>query len=178
MNYKETSRTEKIVLGGGCFWCTEAVFLMFGGVVKTTPGYAGGTTKNPAYKQVCSGSTGHAEVLEVEYDHGIVPLEKILDIFFKMHDPTLVNRQGNDVGAQYRSIILYTTEEQKKKIDKFINELQKSIPDKIVTEVRKLGDFYPAEEYHKDYFKKNPANPYCIFVIRPKVGKIRKEFNL
>ncbi|MCL4379529.1 MAG: peptide-methionine (S)-S-oxide reductase MsrA [Candidatus Marsarchaeota archaeon] len=144
--------------------------------VKTTPGYAGGTTQNPTYEQVCSGTTGHAEVIMLEYDPTIAPLEKILDIFFKMHDPTQVNRQGNDIGAQYRSIILYTTEAQKKVIEGFISDLQKKAPARIMTEVRKLGAFYQAEEYHKDYFKRNPANPYCIFVIRPKVSKIKKEF--
>ena len=172
------ANTEKIVLGGGCFWCTEAVFSMFKGVVKTTPGYAGGRTRNPTYEEVCSGTTGHAEVLQVEYDPEIAPLGRILEIFFKMHDPTSVNRQGNDVGEQYRSIILYTTEEQKVEIGRFIGALQKNVSGRIATEVRKLVEFYPAEEYHKDYFKKNPANQYCMFVIRPKVGKVKKEFGL
>lgn len=167
--------TKRIALGGGCFWCSEAIFKMLDGV-KTTPGYAGGTTQNPTYEQVCSGTTGHAEVIMLEYDPTIALLEKILDIFFKMHDPTQVNRQGNDIGAQYRSIILYTTEAQKKVIEGFISDLQKKAPARIMTEVRKLGAFYQAEEYHKDYFKRNPANPYCIFVIRPKVSKIKKEF--
>ncbi len=173
-----TGNSETIGFGGGCFWCTEAVFSMFNGVIKTTPGYAGGTVKNPTYKQVCNGNTGHAEVLEVEYDPGVAPLEKLLEIFFKMHDPTTPNRQGNDVGTQYRSIILYNTDAQKKEIDRFVKELQKGLSEPITTEMKKLGKFYPAEEYHKGYFKKNPVNPYCVFVVRPKVNKIRKEFGL
>ncbi|MCL4389037.1 peptide-methionine (S)-S-oxide reductase MsrA [Candidatus Marsarchaeota archaeon] len=151
---------------------------MFDGVVKTAPGYSGGTTKNPTYEEVCAGDTGHAEVLRIEYNPEITPLGKILDIFFKMHDPTSLNKQGNDKGAQYRSAIFYTTERQKEEIGKFIKMLQKNTAKPIVTEVKKLKAFYPAEDYHKDYFKKNPANPYCMFVIRPKVNKIKKEFGV
>lgn len=168
--------TETIVLGGGCFWCTEAVFSMFDGVVKTTVGYAGGSTVNPNYEQVCDGNTGHAEVTMMEYDPKILKLEKILDAFFTMHDPTSLNRQGADVGTQYRSIILYTTEEQKADVLKFIKEAQKRYSKPIVTEVEKLDRFYPAEEYHQKYFEKNPYAGYCTFVVKPKVDKIKKGF--
>jgi peptide-methionine (S)-S-oxide reductase len=169
-------KTGIIVLGGGCFWCSEAVFSMFEGVVKTTPGYAGGTAPNPTYEQVCSGTTGHAEVIKLEYDQTIAPLEKILDIFFRMHDPTQVNMQDADVGSQYRSIILYTSEEQKKVIGKFIDGIKGNYGKPIATEVKKLDAFYESEDYHKDYYKNNPFQPYCMLVIRPKVAKIRKEF--
>lgn len=170
--------SETIVFGGGCFWCTEAVFEMFNGVLKVTPGYAGGHTKNPTYEDVCNGDTGHAEVLQVEYDPKVAPLDKLLEVFFKMHDPTTPDRQGADVGSQYRSVIFYNSEEQKEIVIKYIDELQKGIDARIVTEVKKLDAFYPAEEYHKDYYKRNPLQPYCMFVIRPKVKKIKKEFNL
>ncbi len=171
-------KTEKIVLGGGCFWCTEAVFSMFKGVVKTMPGYAGGTAKNPSYDDVCTGETGHAEVLQIEYDPSIITLDKILHVFFDMHDPTTVNRQDNDVGTQYRSIILYESDPQKKMADAVIKEVQKKFSKPIVTEVKKLDRFYPAEDYHKDYFKKNPLQPYCMFVTRPKVDKIKKLYGI
>ena len=160
-----------IVLGGGCFWCTEAVFSRI--KVKVTPGYAGGNKKNPTYHEVCSGTTGHAEVIKIEYDNSI-KLEYLLEIFFKVHDPTLLNKQGNDIGTQYKSIILYTAEEQKKKIDLFIKKIQKYFDKPIVTELKKLDKFYPAEDYHKDYYKNNPLQPYCMFVIRPKINKIKK----
>ncbi len=169
---------EIIMLGSGCFWCTEAVFSMLDGVKSTYPGYAGGTTSNPTYEQVCSGTTGHAEVLKIEYDPNKIPLEKLLDIMFHMHDPTSLNRQGADVGTQYRSIILYNTNEQKEVIENFIKKMQAKYDKPIVTEVRKLENFYPAEEYHHMYFEKNPNQGYCAFVIRPKVDKIKKEFGV
>lgn len=172
------SKTEMIVVGGGCFWCSEAIFKMFDGVVKTTPGYAGGTTPNPTYEQVCSGTTGHAEVIKLEYDPTIAPLEKILDIFFKMHDPTSLNKQDADIGSQYRSIILYTSHKQKETIDTFMDKIRKNYNKPIVTEVKPLDTFYPSEDYHKDYYKNNPLQPYCILVIEPKVAKIKKEFKL
>jgi peptide-methionine (S)-S-oxide reductase len=171
-------KTETIVFGGGCFWCTEAVFTMFDGVIKAAPGYAGGHTKNPTYEQVCEGDTGHAEVLQIEYDPEKAPLEKLLDIFFKMHDPTSLDKQGADFGTQYRSIILYNTDEQKDRIDKFIDGIRKNFDKPVVTEVVRLEKFYPAEDYHKKYYSKNPLQPYCLFVVRPKVEKIKKEFNL
>lgn len=172
------SKNKKIVFGGGCFWCTEAVFDMFDGVVKTTPGYAGGTTKNPTYEQVCSGQTGHAEVLEIEYDPKKTSPKKLLEIFFSMHDPTLKNRQGADVGSEYRSIILYESEEQKKAALEYIKKEQEKLGKPIFTEVKKLDVFYPAEDYHKKYFDKNPYSPYCMFVIRPKVKKVKEKFGL
>jgi len=173
-----SNKTETIVVGGGCFWCSEAIFKIFDGVVKITPGYAGGTTPNPTYEQVCSGTTGHAEVIQIEYDPTLASLEKILDIFFKMHDPTSLNRQDADVGSQYRSIILYTSGSQKETIEKFIGEIQKNYSNPIVTEVKRLDSFYPSEDYHKDYYKNNPLQPYCIFVIRPKIAKIKREFKV
>jgi len=173
-----SSKNKIIVFGGGCFWCTEAVFRMFKGIVSATPGYAGGTTKNPTYEDVCNGDTCHAEVLQIEYDPEVMPLEKLLEVFFEMHDPTSLNKQGADSGSEYRSIILYITEEQKNTISEFIKEEQNKFDKPIVTEIKKLDKFYPAEDYHKDYFKKNPLQPYCIFVISPKVAKIKKEFNL
>lgn len=172
------SKTETIVFGGGCFWCTEAVFAMFKGVLKTMPGYAGGKTSNPTYEQVCNGDTGHAEVLRVDYNPDEASLEKLLDIFFDMHDPTTLDRQAADFGTQYRSIILYSTEEQKMEIDRVIKRIQKGLEKPIVTEVKKLDKFYPAESYHKDYYDKNRINPYCTFVIRPKVEKIKKKYKL
>lgn len=172
------SKNEIIVFGGGCFWCTEAVFKLFKGVVKTRPGYAGGNTKNPTYEQVCTGNTGHAEVLLVEYDPKILPLETLFDVFFTMHDPTSINRQDSDVGSQYRSMILYNTQEQKKKAEEFIRKIQKDFDRPIVTEIKKLDVFYPAEEYHKDYYAKNRFQPYCSLVIGPKIAKIKKKFGL
>lgn len=172
-------KSETIVFGGGCFWCMEAVFQMFDGVVKTQPGYAGGTTKNPTYDELAyQGNPGyHAEVLQIEYYPDKIPLEKLLDIFFKSHDPTSKNFQGvADHGTEYRSIILYSTEAQKKAVENFIKLAQKEYDKPIVTEVQKLGIFYPAEREHKDFYKKNPFNPYCVFVTRPKVNKIKKEF--
>lgn len=170
--------SSSIVFGGGCFWCTEAVFEMFKGVLKTTPGYAGGTRKDPTYEQVCEGTTGHAEVLEIEYDPKIISLEKLLNVFFKMHDPTSLNQQGADVGTQYRSIVLYNTAEDKKVIEEFMKKQKANFGKPIVTEVKKLDKFYVAEDYHKKYFDKNPLQPYCMFVTRPKVEKIKKEFGI
>ncbi len=169
---------KSIVLGGGCFWCSEAIFNMFDGIVKTTPGYAGGTTPNPTYEQVCSGNTGHAEVIKVEYDPNVASLEKLLEIFFAAHDPTSVNRQGADVGSQYRSIILYTDEKNKRVIETCIKKISCNFKKPIATEVKKLDVFYPSEDYHKDYYKRNPLQPYCMLVIRPKAAKIKKEFGL
>jgi methionine-S-sulfoxide reductase len=172
------SEAVSIVLGGGCFWCIEAVFLMLDGVVKTTVGYAGGTTSNPTYESVCSGDTGHAEVMKLEYDPKVLPLSKIMDVFFTMHDPTSLNRQGADLGTQYRSIALCTSDEQKNAVEKFINAAQKEYTKIIVTEVKTLDKFYPAEEYHQHYFEKNPHAGYCQFVVKPKVDKVKKEFRL
>jgi peptide-methionine (S)-S-oxide reductase len=171
-------KNKVMVFGGGCFWCTQAVFDMFEGVVKTTPGYAGGTTKNPTYEQVCSGATGHAEVIQVEYDPDKASLDKLLEIFFAAHDPTSINQQGADRGSQYRSIILYTEPEQKATIDAYMAKIAGNYKKPIATEVKKLDVFYPSEDYHKDYYKNNPFQPYCMVVIRPKIAKIKKEFKL
>ncbi len=169
-------KIKTIVLGGGCFWCTEAVFKRIKGVVKTTPGYAGGSTANPTYEEVCSHETGHAEVLKVEYDDSVMPIDELLEIFFAMHDPTSLNKQGNDEGNQYRSIILCSDDEQMRRVMHFIDEHRKEYEKEIVTEVKMLNKFYPAEAYHNDYFARNPIQPYCIFVIRPKIKKIMEKF--
>jgi len=175
---KMQSKPEQIVLGGGCFWCTEAVFRMVEGVKGVTPGYAGGTTDNPTYEAVCRGDTGHAEVISIEYDPGRASLEKLLDIFFTSHDPTSLNRQGNDIGTQYRSIILYTTAEQKVQCEEFIDSIRGRFDKPIVTEIEELERFYPAETYHERYYERNSHQPYCKFVISPKVEKARKKLGL
>ncbi len=167
-----------IYLGAGCFWCTEAVYKLFDGVISTQPGYAGGHTKNPTYKEVCSGTTGHAEVVKVEYNPSKIALEKILDIYFSMHDPTSKNRQGEDIGEQYRSIILYSEDSDKSIIDSYIEGIRPKYKKPITTEVVKLAAFYQAEAYHKDYYENNRLNPYCALVISPKLSKIMKEFGI
>lgn len=166
------------VFGGGCFWCTEAVFERLKGVVSVRPGYAGGEFPNPTYEQVCSGRTGHAEVVGVEYDPSLVSFEDLLTVFFATHDPTTLNRQGNDMGTQYRSIILYSDEDQKRAAEAFIKELGKSgqFAQPIVTEVQPLGTFYEAEDYHREYYRRNEGQPYCQFVISPKMGKFQQKF--
>ncbi len=170
----------KATFGGGCFWCTEAVFERLKGVKSVTSGYAGGHTKNPSYQEVCSGSTGHAEVTQIEYDPDVINYEDLLEIFFETHDPTTPNRQGNDVGTQYRSIILYHDEEQRKIAESMIAQLEKS--DKfgraIVTEIEPLDEFYEAEDYHQDFYKRNPNQQYCRFVIQPKLNKVEEVFKL
>jgi methionine-S-sulfoxide reductase len=171
-----SNNIETIVLGGGCFWCTEAVFLKIKGVLKVTSGYSGGTTENPTYEQVSTGKTGHAEVLKIEYDPEIVNLETLLDVFFTIHDPTTLNRQGSDVGTQYHSIILFTTNDQKEIAENFIKNIQKKFDKVIVTEIKQLDTFYPAENYHQNYFEKNPNNPYCFFQIPSKIAKVEKKF--
>jgi peptide methionine sulfoxide reductase msrA/msrB len=171
-------KKETIVLGAGCFWCTEAVFKMIPGVLEILPGYAGGTVENPSYEQVCSGNTGHAEVAKIEYNPDQTNLETLLEIFFSMHDPTSLNKQGNDVGTQYRSIILFTTNEQEREIKKFIKKIESDYEKPLITELTSLEKFYPAEISHQDYFKKNPLQPYCMFVISPKVKKMKVKFNL
>lgn len=169
--------TEKVAFGGGCFWCTEAVFLELKGVVKVISGYAGGATKNPTYDKVSMGTTGHAEVIQVEYDPAVVSFPTLLDVFFMAHDATQLNRQGNDVGTQYRSIILYTTPEQKTASEAKIAELTASgkYASPIVTEVVPLTEFYPAESYHQNYVAENPNQPYVQFVAMPKVEKLKKH---
>ena len=169
---------ETIVLGGGCFWCTEAIYRMVKGVSKVTSGYAGGKTKNPTYGEVSTGRTGHAEVVKIEFNPKIIRLERLLGIFFASHDPTQPNRQGNDIGTQYRSAVFFTNETQRKGVDKFISEKQLELDGKIVTEVKPLLEFYPAEEVHESFFEKNPYSPYCTLIIRPKMEKVRREFGI
>lgn len=167
-----------IVFGGGCFWCTEAVFKMLKGVISVTPGYSGGKTENPTYEQVSAGNTGHAESVRIEYNPNLIDPHSLLLVFFGSHDPTTRNRQGNDIGTQYRSVIFYTTEKQKEETEKFIKEINdsNSMGKPIVTEVEKLKKFYEAENYHKNYFAQNRGNSYCEIVINPKLEKVQKEF--
>ena len=174
----EATTTAKATFGGGCFWCTEAVYAQIKGVTRVTSGYIGGHVENPTYKQVCSGLTGHAEAVEIEYDPAVVDYEKLLEIFFSTHDPTTLNRQGADVGTQYRSAIFYHDDEQKKTAQQVIIQLNaaKVFPAKIVTKLEPATVFYPAEDYHQDYFAINGYQPYCQAVIAPKVAKVRKVF--
>ncbi|HCK05120.1 MAG TPA: peptide-methionine (S)-S-oxide reductase [Flavobacteriaceae bacterium] len=164
---------EKIILAGGCFWCTEAVFTGVRGVISIVSGFSGGAIKNPAYREVCQGRTGHAECIELTYDPKELSLEVILDLFFKTHDPTTLNRQGHDVGTHYRSAIFYTTEDQKSTVGAYILALEQNsvYPSPIVTEVAPFDAFYPAEVEHQEYYKNNPNQPYCQFVIKPKLDK-------
>ena len=165
-------------LAGGCFWCLEAVYVELEGVEKVVSGYAGGAIPNPSYEQVCSGRTGHAEIVQVIFDPGVVTYEDLLGVFFTIHDPTTLNRQGNDVGTQYRSAIFYHADEQKAAAEQAIREITDariwSRP--IVTEIVPLTEFYAAEAYHQDYFKNNPYQPYCQVVVAPKVAKFRKQY--
>jgi peptide-methionine (S)-S-oxide reductase len=163
-------------LAGGCFWCLEAVFLRLKGVEKVESGYMGGHVPNPTYRQVCGGDTGHAEAIRLTYDEDQISYPELLDVFFTIHDPTTLNRQGNDVGTQYRSAIYYLSEEQKGDADKAIREAAAHWHDSIVTELKPAGEFYPAEDYHQRYFDINPNQPYCMFVVGPKVEKFQKKY--
>jgi peptide-methionine (S)-S-oxide reductase len=165
---------ERIVLGGGCFWCLEAVFQRVKGVSKVTPGYSGGEIKNPTYEEVSGGNTGHIEVVEVLFDPNVITLESILEVFFEIHDPTTIDRQGNDVGFQYNSRIYYINDTQRETSLQTIEKLNSShkFPDKIVTKVEALKEFYQAEDYHLDYYNRNKNQPYCKIVIEPKVRKL------
>ena len=169
---------EIATLAGGCFWCLEAVFDELQGVEKVESGYAGGRVKNPTYREVCTGTTGHAEVVQITFDPQVITFKDLLKVFFTIHDPTTLNRQGVDVGTQYRSAIYYHSPEQKAIAEEVIAEMTaaKLWDDPIVTEVTPLAEFYPAEEYHRDYYQRNPAQPYCQMVIAPKVAKSRKKF--
>ena len=173
-----TQTIEVATLGGGCFWCLEAVFDKLQGVESVESGYSNGKTVNPTYKQICNGDTGHAEVVRVTFDPGKISFREILVVFFAIHDPTTLNRQGNDAGTQYRSGIYYHTPEQKAVAEKFIAELtaEKVFGDPIVTEVVPAQTFYVAEDYHQEYFVNNGNQPYCQFVVAPKVAKFRKSF--
>lgn len=170
--------TQTATLAGGCFWCLEAVFDNLQGVTDVVSGYEGGTTINPTYKQVCTGTTGHAEVVQIQFDPGVIAYKDLLEVFFSIHDPTTLNRQGADVGEQYRSAIFYHTPEQKQTAEQVIRELSKEKiwPDPIVTEVTPIATFYPAEDYHQEYFANNPEQGYCQMVVSPKVAKFRKKF--
>jgi peptide-methionine (S)-S-oxide reductase len=170
--------TEQAVFGGGCFWCLEAVFDQLRGVEKVVSGYAGGSAPDPTYPAVCRGDTGHAEVVQVTFDPAVISYRDLLDVFFAVHDPTTPNRQGNDVGTQYRSAVFYHTPEQKAAAEAAIAGLTAGgvWPDPVVSEVAPLTRFYPAEDHHQDYYRSNPAQPYCALVVGPKVAKARKAF--
>ncbi|HXF61939.1 MAG TPA: peptide-methionine (S)-S-oxide reductase MsrA [Caldilineaceae bacterium] len=171
-------RTEVATLGGGCFWCLEAVYDQLNGVLNVESGYSGGHVPNPTYRQVCAGNTGHAEVVQITFDPSVVSFRELLEVFFTIHDPTTLNRQGADVGPQYRSAIFYHTPEQQRIAEEVIRELEaaKLWPNPIVTEVTPFERFYVAEEYHQEYFARNPFQPYCQVVIAPKVAKFRKKY--
>ena len=177
-NLQDKENSARATFGAGCFWCTEAVFLNVKGVSKVVSGYAGGKTKNPTYEQVTSGTTGHAEVAQIIYNPSLITYEELLEIFWNTHDPTTLNRQGADVGTQYRSAIFYQTEEEKKIAHAYKQQLERSgvFKGSIVTEITLLTDFYPAENYHQNYYALNPNQGYCQYVIRPKVEKFKKQF--
>lgn len=178
-NGNENSSSKTATLANGCFWCTEAVFQQLSGVEKVTSGYSGGFTENPTYEEVCDKRTGHAECLQIEYDPGKITYDELLEVFWKTHDPTTLNRQGNDVGPQYRSVIFYHDEEQKEKAEKYRKELDESgaFDKPIVTSIEPFKVFWPAENYHTDYYLNNPAQSYCYFVIKPKMDKLKKVFS-
>nr|WP_238944423.1 peptide-methionine (S)-S-oxide reductase MsrA [Sandaracinomonas limnophila] len=170
--------TDTITFGAGCFWCVEAVFQQVKGVTKVTSGYMGGKLKNPTYREVCSGLTGHAEVCQLVFDSKVVSVDKLLEIFWQTHDPTTLNRQGHDIGTQYRSAVFFHNEEQKAKATSWKKQLndKKVFPNPIVTEITQASTFYPAEDYHQNYFQENGEEPYCQVVIKPKMDKFLKEF--
>jgi len=172
------AQRETATLAGGCFWCLEAAFQDLKGVEKVQSGYAGGHIANPSYEQVCTGTTGHAEVVQITFDPTVVSFDDLLHVFFTIHDPTTLNRQGEDVGTQYRSAIFYHTPEQKATAERVIRELEaeKVWDDPVVTELKPLDAFYPAEQYHRDYYRRNPNQGYCRAVIAPKVAKVRKLY--
>ena len=171
------AKSEIATLGGGCFWCVEAVFQRIEGVISVKPGYAGGNVKNPTYKQICTGNTGHAEVAKIEFDPSKITYSQILNVFWQSHDPTTLNRQGNDVGTQYRSVIFFHNERQEEIAKKSKIDADKSgyWDNEIVTEVTLLNNYYDAEDYHDNYYSNNPNQPYCLFVIKPKLDKLEKQ---
>ena len=176
---KNDKNLEIATVANGCFWCTEAIFSRVKGIKSVIPGYSGGSTSNPSYEQVCTGITGHAEAIQIEFDSKIISFEKILDIFWHTHDPTTLNRQGNDVGTQYRSAIFYHDENQKDIAENLKKELEKEgvFKNPIVTEITPFSKFYPAENYHKEYFENNRNAPYCSFVIDPKIQKLLQKYS-
>ena len=171
------AKSDIATLGGGCFWCVEAVFQRIEGVLSVKPGYAGGDIKNPTYKQICTGNTGHAEVAKIEFDPDKITYSQILNVFWQSHDPTTLNRQGNDVGTQYRSVIFFHDESQREIAEKSKIDADKSgyWENKIVTEITLLNNYYDAEDYHDNYYNNNPNQPYCLFVIKPKLDKLEKQ---
>lgn len=173
-----SANTDTATFGNGCFWCTEAVFQQLEGVLKVSSGYSGGHVVNPTYKEVCTGTTGHAEVIQIIYDPSKISFDELLEVFWQTHDPTTLNRQGNDVGTQYRSAVFYHNQEQKEKAEKYKTELNKSgaFNNPIVTEITPFTSFYVAENYHQDYYLNNGEQPYCTYVIRPKLEKFQKVF--
>ena len=175
MTHAAQMKTESIVLGGGCFWCTEAAYKLLSGVKHVTSGYAGGNEPNPTYEQICAHATGHAEVIKVDYDPATVSLDEVLDYFWAVHNPTQVGGQGNDQGPQYRSIILYANDAQKVAAERSRSKAQATFRDKITTEIVPLTKFWPAEDYHQDYFAKNPNAGYCSYVIAPKIKKLEQK---
>lgn len=177
-NSKAMKTEELATFGNGCFWCTEAVFLAVKGVSKVESGYSGGTVKNPTYREVCSGLTGHAEVIRIAFDPAVISYADLLEIFWNTHDPTTLNRQGADEGTQYRSVIFYHDEAQRKTAEQYMAQLEASkvFKNRIVTEISPLINYYPAEDYHQNYYALNPDQGYCQYVIRPKVEKFRKQF--
>ncbi|MFN5325301.1 MAG: peptide-methionine (S)-S-oxide reductase MsrA [Bacteroidota bacterium] len=178
-NHMDTTKLDTITFGSGCFWCTEAVFQSLEGVYSAVSGYMGGQTDNPTYKEVCSGTTGHAEVVQVTYDPAVITYEELLEAFWSSHDPTTLNRQGNDVGTQYRSVIFYHSQEQRDAAVAIKADLiSRRVFDRvIVTEISPAAIFYPAENYHQEYYELNGSEPYCQFVIRPKLEKFKKAFS-
>lgn len=170
---------QKITLGGGCFWCLEAPYQALHGIIDVTSGYMGGKVRNPTYREVCSGLTGHAEVVKITFDPTSIPIEKILEVFWTIHDPTTPDRQGNDIGSQYRSVIFYYSDDQKKLAEEFIDKLTTSeiFENPIVTEVKKAEIFYPAEDLHQDYYQNNPSQPYCSFIVQPKIEKVKRLYS-
>lgn len=168
--------SEKATFGAGCFWCVEAVFQRLQGVESVESGYTGGQTLNPTYKQVCSGNTGHAEVIQITFNPDQIQYKDLLDVFWHTHDPTTLNRQGNDSGTQYRSAIYYHDENQKRIAEESKKEVQSEFNDPIVTEITPIGDYYPAEDYHQNYYNDNSFQPYCSFVITPKIKKLEKNY--
>lgn len=178
MGMNKENAKDTATFGAGCFWCVEAVFDQLKGVESVKSGYSGGTIKNPAYKEVCTGRTGHAEVVQITYNPDIISFEELLEVFWTVHDPTSLNRQGADVGTQYRSAIFYHNEQQKEIAAAYIKQLDatETFGKPIVTELTKFKSFYPAEDYHEDYYQRNGEQPYCRMVIRPKVNKFQKQF--
>ncbi|MDA0196844.1 MAG: peptide-methionine (S)-S-oxide reductase MsrA [Bacteroidetes bacterium] len=174
----QNSKMDKATFGNGCFWCTEAIFEGLIGVEKVVSGYSGGNVENPSYSAVCAGTTGHAEVIQLTFDPAVISFDELLEVFWQTHDPTTLNRQGNDVGTQYRSAVFYHNEEQRKKAEAYKNALNETgaWDNPVVTEITPFTNYYPAEDYHQNYFVLNGSQPYCAFVIQPKVEKFKKVF--